>query len=218
MDYPKTSLLWKQVRSEKFIKNHHSDVHFKYVDAWDVEEKIRGIHVKITLIKYRDNSYIVKIEGRTPRHRLNPELKAYLESEFKADRFIPLQFIGHIDCPKIILYGEVIGPKIKGNHYNRDNHEFILFDVRAHARWLDRDKVRSIADALHIHMPHCYGILSEENIIALVQSKPPSALNPNIPIEGIIARGDAYDLQDDGTSMFIGQKKFKFRTQDLRFM
>jgi hypothetical protein len=93
---------------------------------------------------------------------------------------------------KIVLFGEGYGPKIqKGGGNYRDDVGFILFDCWAGSRWSTRQELKELAVLLNLPTPYDYGLMTEEEIIELVKSKPNSltAVRP-MTIEGVICRSE----------------------------
>ena len=77
-----------------------------------------------------------------------------------------------------------------GSNY-RDDVGFILFDCWAGSRWSTRQELKELATLLNLPTPYDYGLMTEEEIVELVKSKPNSftAMRP-MAIEGVICRSE----------------------------
>jgi hypothetical protein len=100
----------------------------------------------------------------------------------------------------VILFGEGYGPKIQasGGNYRKDVG-LIIYDVLVGSWWLKRADVLAISQQLGIPMVPQLGIMSEEEIVAFVKSKPLSqcSLNPQM-MEGVVCRSEPLMLFRSG--------------------
>ncbi len=202
MEYPKINSLWKregwyfdeeknkyslyQKGRQSFIVGDYSDPCFGNIKRWSVEEKVDGTNIRII---YQDGK--VRFGGRTKDAQIPCHLLDYLQSNF-GDWLFSKHFAFEEDkpYPLVILFGEGYGPKIQkgGGDYRRDVG-FILFDVFVAGWWLKREDVKDIADKFGIPMVPQLGIMTEEEIVEFVKSKPLSrcSLNPQM-MEGVVCR------------------------------
>jgi hypothetical protein len=237
MYYPKTNNLWKRkglhinyedklAILEKYGKfpfeiGIHADPTFKLVEEWDVEEKIDGTNICIEL-KERRGCHSIKIYGKTKDTEIPAHLLEYLKKEFTPQRLIHslrntgIKERGTREVPaKIIFCGEGCGERIQGDYYNLKIPSFILFDIYTNNLWTSRDTVRTVAKQLGIKSAPFMGKMTEQQMIDFVKSNPQSEINPDVKIEGIIARGEAWEEQADGSRQFRGYKKFKLKCRDF---
>lgn len=125
--------------------------------------------------------------GRTDNAQMPIPLLNYLYETFTPDKF-QKQFP---QAKKVILFGEGYGPKIQacGSRY-RSSVSFILFDVWIDGMWLEKTSVLELALALDIEHTIRQEVMTTDQIIEFVKSKPKSyiAEDSSLVMEGIIAR------------------------------
>ena len=94
------------------------------------------------------------------------------------------------EAKKVVLFGEGYGPKIQacGSRY-RSAVSFILFDVWIDGIWLEKASVMDIALALDIEHTIRQTIMTTNEVVEFVKSKPKSyiAEDPTFVMEGVIA-------------------------------
>ena len=204
MEYPKINSLWKrhgwyleegkkynpdyQAGRQSFIIGDYAQEEFGQIKKWNVQEKIDGTNIRVVMERSISEVYVTFL-GRTANADIPDHLLEHLKMCFD-DLSIRKMFLLMPSLDKIILFGEGYGPKIqKGGNY-RDDVGFILFDAWA-GRWSTREEVRDIAALLKLPTPHDYGLMTEDEIVALVKSKPqsPSAIRP-MELEGVICRSE----------------------------
>jgi ATP-dependent RNA circularization protein (DNA/RNA ligase family) len=203
MLYPKINSLWKrqgwyldegkkhnrdyQAGRQSFIIGDYACDEFPMIKKWRVEEKIDGTNIRVTI--YNDSC--IEFGGRTDDAMLPAHLYKYLTQTFTPG-LKELLFKLIPSATKIVLFGEGYGPKIqKGGGNYRDDVGFILFDCWAGSRWSTRQELKELAVLLNLPTPYDYGLMTEEEIIELVKSKPNSltAVRP-MTIEGVICRSE----------------------------
>ena len=220
MEYPKINSLWKrqgwyfedgkknspeyQAGRQSFIIGDYAEPEFGNIKKWRVDEKIDGTNVRIVFSRAQSGGQTlfdgwstgVTYLGRTENAQMPTHLLAYLQST------LTKECIGKAfpEATDVILFGEGYGPKIQagGGNY-RSDAGFILFDVFVGGWWLKWEDVTEIAHKLGIpHSPHL-GIMTEEEIVEFVKSKPLSRCSV-IPqmMEGVIARADPLVLFRNG--------------------
>lgn len=231
MLYPKINSLWKrqnwymdegkknnseyQAGRQSFIVGDYADDSFGLVKQWRVEEKIDGMNIRVAAwpnyaIPLTDKrGKQVKFFGRSDKADIPVPLHDYLKKTFddealdKLDKAMPTMY-------HIILYGEGYGPKIQNGGNYRDDVGFILFDVWGCSRWSTREEVKQIAELLNLPTPYDYGLMTEEEIIALVKSKPnsPTAVRPMV-MEGVICRSEPLLIKNSDNNPLIWKLKCK---------
>lgn len=129
----------------KMIEGQWTTPELEYLadKEWEFTEKVDGTNIRIGMWAGYEQP---EFAGRTDNAVIPEPLKRYLEETFTVDRFEKADL--HIN--PIILFGEGYGPKIQGGGKYREDHSFVLFDVKIGDFWLDRDNVDDIADKLGI--------------------------------------------------------------------
>lgn len=229
MEYPKINSLWKregwyfeegkksnpkyQDGRQSFIIGDYANPEFGSINKWLVDEKIDGTNIRIYFHRRFDNEGepTVLFHGRTAAADLPKHLLEALEKTFtieKLSKAFPLE-----PGQKAILYGEGYGPKIQGcgGNYRKDAG-FILFDVVVGHWWLKREDVAAIAVNLDIPVVPSFGVLTENEIIELVKSKPLSkcSIVPQM-IEGVVCRSEPLML-------FRNQEPVKWKLKCKEFI
>lgn len=214
MEYPKINSLWKregwyfdksdelgiQKNTRKsFIVGDYADSAFGNVLKWRVDEKIDGTNIRIFFDRETviNAPTCVRFGGRTKDAQIPCHLLDYLQKAFTTD-LIDEVFPLH-EAPSGILYGEGYGPKIQSGGYYSKTPSFILYDIRVGNWWLKREDVREISKKLNIKCVPEFGIMTEDEIVDLVKSKPLSLLaqEPHM-IEGVVCRSDPLLLLRNG--------------------
>lgn len=210
-EYPKIHSLWKrkgwyfdqdkkkspdyQQGRQSFIFGDYAEPEFGNIKKWAVDEKIDGTNIRIFFeriwpVENAKSSWKIKFGGRTADAQIPCHLLDYLQITFTPE-LLETVFTSE-NCSEGCLYGEGYGPKIQscGDNY-RENPGFMLFDIKIGTWWLKRQDMRDIAEKLGIPSVPDLGIMTEEEIIKFIKSKPISrcSRNPQM-MEGIIARSE----------------------------
>lgn len=211
MEYPKINSLWKrqgwyfdedkkkspnyQKGRQSFIIGDYAQPEFGNIKKWSVDEKIDGTNIRII---YQDGK--VRFGGRTKDSQIPCHLFNYLQAKFgdwNLSKIFPCK--ENEPYSFAIIYGEGYGPKIQacGGNY-RNDPGLIVFDVYCSGWWLKRESVMEIAHSLGVSMVPQLGIMTEEQIIEFVKSKPLSKCS-NIPqmMEGVVCRPEPLMLYRD---------------------
>ena len=220
MEYPKINSLWKregwyfdeekkkdrsfQEGRQSFRIGDYADDCYGNVKRWLVDEKIDGTNIriffqKITLDTPLGNLPIIpqiRFGGRTENAQIPCHLLDYLQTTFTQEKMSQT----FPDANSVILFGEGYGPKIQacGGNYRKDV-SFILFDVWCGGWWLKREDVKEIAKKLEINTVPEIGVMTEEEIIDFVKSKPLSrcSYTPQM-LEGVVCRSEPLMLHRNG--------------------
>lgn len=186
----------KQKMRQSFIVGDYSCPEFGNVHKWSVDEKVDGTNIRIF---YKDGK--VSFGGRTSAAQLPCHLFDYLQEAFTyytLNKTFPEK--EEEPYPSVILFGEGYGPKIQscGGNYCKDPG-FILFDVVIGNWWLKREDVKIISEKLQIPMVPHIGIMTEDEIVEFVKSKPLS-LCSDVPqmMEGVVCRSEPLMLFRNG--------------------
>lgn len=228
MEYPKIHSLWKrrewyleggkknnpdyQSGRQSFIVGDYATEEFANIKKWLVQEKIDGTNVRIHLTDK------VEFFGRTEQAHHHPDLLRYLTDTFTYEKLESV-FKGDSSPHNIWLFGEGYGARIqKGGENYRKDMGFILFDVKIGNWWLEQADVKDLADKLGIPYAPIIGIMTEEEIVSYVKSKPLSLCSEDSRVmEGIIARPSPLLLFRDGTPVVMKLKCKEFlESGDIR--
>jgi hypothetical protein len=201
---------------EERIQNHPNWLH--YDKPVYITEKLDGTSATYFIKK---KNRFVNVFGVCSRsiYKKTKDNSYYWQIAIKEDIEKKLKEIQKILKCDICIQGEIIGPKIQKNKYNRKELEFYVFNIFniTKQKYASGDDVRFLSNFGFKMVP----ILSEIDGISLQiigeklphtideivkKSKGPSALNPDIPREGIVVR-DYYD-----------QKKLSFKCINPDFL
>lgn len=154
----------------------------------------------------------IEIHGRTNKAQLNQKLIDFIWNkhfETKLDLF-PING----EVYSTVLFGEGFGAGIQSGGIYRNDISFILFDVYMGGRWSTREEVKHLANLLELETPHDFGMMTQDEIISFIKSKPrgmygantittPKNIfiaaagtgiivkpSPNYILEGIVARSE----------------------------
>lgn len=140
---------------------------FEYLadNEWRYSVKMDGTNIRVELHKGFD-FYSAEYGGRSDNAVIPKPLLSYLEATFPTypswrrdiqapsyyDRYKEVyEWMGvFTQGEKVVLFGEGYGPKIQGGGKYRDDHSFILFDVRVGDFWLSRENVVDVGVKLGI--------------------------------------------------------------------
>lgn len=238
MKYPRTNHLWNReghnksdkVRALIAEKNNgrlpftsdYAEADFGLVDIWDVEEKIDGKNISMVLNDKKKGEYRISIFGRNGQSLVSKHLEEYLRDTFTVNKV--MEAIGGLGLmiqkgrtanESLTLFGEGYGEKIQGDYYKIGEPRFALFDIISCGIWSNRDKVRTVGERLGLIAAPYLGQMTELEIVEFIKSKPKSRINPDVTMEGIIARGEAWNVDKEGYSSFKSRNKFKLRCEDF---
>lgn len=166
MEYPKINSLWKRdmdsnKKFHKLIEGDYACPEFAVQKKWRVQEKIDGTNIRIII-----TGNAIEYKGRTSDAQLHPKLLDAL----KAIDFTP--FFAEFPDKPAVFFGEGFGAGIQSGGIYRPTMSFILFDVYLSGRWSTREEVSHFAEMLHLETPHDFGLMTEEEIVSFVKSKP----------------------------------------------
>jgi ATP-dependent RNA circularization protein (DNA/RNA ligase family) len=154
---------------------------FEYLadNVWVFTEKVDGTNIRVIF-----QGGGVTFGGKTD----NAQIPAHLVTRLN-ERFLPMvvtlqEVFGCDAC----LYGEGYGAKIqKGGGNYRQDQDFVLFDVRVGAWWLQRADVEDVAQKLGIEVVPIIGEGTLHEAIAAAKAGIPSTWG-DFQAEGIVAR------------------------------
>lgn len=188
MEYPKIHSLFKRSEQDhSFIMGDYACEEFGLIKRWQIEEKIDGTNIRVEYDPHAEADQQVTFYGRSKDSQMPEHLLVVLKQHFTPERLHAV--FGDIRS-KCTLYGEGYGNNIQAaGPFYRPDVFFMLFDILVGNWWLAREAVAEKAALLTVPVPPILGTMSEEEIIAFVQSKPASqcSAKPQV-IEGIIAR------------------------------
>lgn len=217
MEYPKLNSLWKRegwyfeqgqkngceykAGRQSFIIGDYAQPEFPNIKLWKVDEKVDGTNIRICFYRKSDQNLIPSIHGRTDAAQLPCNLLSYLTSTFTWEAFAKA-FPDLLKESEFLvwIFGEGYGPKIQsaGSNY-RGDPGFIMFDVRVGNWWLKKEDIKEIAQKFSVPVVPDLGIMTEEQVIEFVKSKPLSlcSRNPQM-MEGVVCRSEPLMLTRSG--------------------
>ena len=173
-----------------------------------IDEKIDGTNVRI--FWEPGDPFSPNFGGRTDNAQMPTTLLQHLQHTFTREK-LQKQFP---DVRKVILFGEGYGPKIQacGSRYRQDV-SFILFDIWVDGWWLEKECVLEIADTLDIEHTINLTIMTTNEVVEFVKSKPKSyiAEDRDLIMEGVIARSVPLMLFRNHKTPIM----FKLKVRDL---
>lgn len=180
MEYPKINSLWKRDNDHNFIEGEYSCPEFANIKHWNVQEKIDGTNVRIFINKTVNT---IQLFGRTSHAQIPPKLLTWFQNKsFDLDV---------IKSENAYLFGEGFGAGIQSGGIYRRDVSFILFDIYMNGRWSTREEVKEIANLLDLETPHDFGIMTQDDIISFVKSKPHGEYgDKKYIIEGVVCRSE----------------------------
>lgn len=197
MKYPKINTLWKREDGKgAIIEGDYSLEEFGNIRHWHVQEKIDGMNIRIQYNTGDANGpqagcfSCIKKYGRTDEAQIPEHLQKHLDIIFTHDSLKAIFVSGKEDkILNITLFGEGYGPKIQSGGNYRSTVGFILFDIYINEMWLKQDDVLGIAEKLGIPYAPFIGVMTEEEIVDYIKSKPLSHCSETPQImEGVICR------------------------------
>ena len=181
-EYHKINTVFKRDRiTNRIVEGDYSCPEFEYLSGnmWSWSEKVDGTNIRVML---KDGA--VTFGGKTDSAQIPAQLVTRLN-----ERFLPLatkmqEVFGCDAC----LYGEGYGAKIqKGGGNYRQDQDFVLFDVRVGAWWLQRADVEDVAQKLGLDVVPIIGEGTLHDAIAAAKAGIVSTWG-EFQAEGIVAR------------------------------
>lgn len=135
----------------KMIRGAWTTPELEYLakNEWEFTEKVDGTNIRVSYDPFLHPDDHVRFGGRTDRAQIPEGVLEYLTHHFSASA---LADVLHGDGmpPRVVLFGEGYGPKVQDGGKYRDDHSFVLFDVKIGDWWLLRKDVDDIAKKLGI--------------------------------------------------------------------
>lgn len=182
-------------------------------NEWEFTEKVDGTNIRI---HYRPvvagvDGYgpVVEFAGRTDRAVIPEHLLSHLDDTFTTERFH--EAFPNADASGVILFGEGYGPKIQDGGKYRDDHSFVLFDVKVGGWWLSRANVDDIANKLGIDSVPVLGYGTLQDAIDIVRWQEQMSEWGNFVAEGIVARPTVPMFDRKGERIITKIKAVDFR-------
>ena len=203
-EYHKIQTVYKRDPATKFktlLDGEFSLPEFEYLkdNEWVFTEKVDGTNIRVHF-----DGETITFGGRTERASIPAPLVARLNALFlhQLDLF-------YREFPDgVTLYGEGYGAKIQKGGGNYCAHQdFVLFDVKVGAWWLQREDVESIAELLGVS---AVPIIGAGPLIQMINWAERGFCSKwgDFPAEGIVAR-PATELQTRGGERIITKIKCK---------
>lgn len=167
----------------KMIRGAWTTPELEYLadNQWTFSTKVDGTNIRIGYNLNPDNLDRVEFAGRSDNATIPAPLMRYLEAKFTPGLF------RDADLRDVILFGEGYGPKIQGGGKYRDDHSFILFDVKIGEFWLSRGNVADVASKLGVDVVPEIGTGTLYDAIKMVSYGMKSQFG-DFYEEGIVAR------------------------------
>jgi hypothetical protein len=169
--YHKIQTLFKRYqdgpKKGKMIRGDWTTPELEYLagNQWEFTEKVDGTNIRVSYDPYLHPSDQVRFAGRTDNAQIPQPLLDYLMSTFTSYPYHVFE-----DASRVILFGEGYGPKIQGGGKYRDDHSFVLFDVKIGDWWLSRENVDDIAAKLGIESVPVIGTGTLHDAIDIVET------------------------------------------------
>lgn len=192
----------------KMIEGQWTTPELEYLagNEWTFSAKVDGTNIRIGYDLDPHHLNRVEFAGRSDNASIPEPLKRYLEATFTTDLF------EKAGLNNIILFGEGYGPNIQGGGKYRDDHSFILFDVKIGPWWLSRENVRDIANKLGIDVVPEIGRGSLYDAITSVRAGLTSQWG-SFYEEGIVARPVAELFDRSGQRIITKVKHVDLHSQ-----
>ena len=157
--------------NETFEELYNSNYRFEYT------EKVDGTNIRVIITKAKeDSAFHIEFKGRTDDAVIPDHLLTKLDSIFNDVDWNKI--FDWERCSEVILYGEGFGHKIQGcgDRYNKEDADFVLFDLMINGTFMNSGWVTNIAVILGVHRAEVLGVASLREIEEFVKSKPCSKL------------------------------------------
>jgi len=201
----------------KFIIGQYSLPEFELLKniLWEWTEKIDGTNIRC--IFYTNPLIPNKIEfkGKTDKAEIPKHLLIKLQELFTEKKLQKIFEMGE-DKFDVCLYGEGYGYKIqKGEKYfdNKEEVDFILFDIKLGNKWLSRKKIIEIAQKLNIKTVPIIGEGTIDEAEKFVKKGFKSTFG-NFIAEGLVIK-PKYELKDIYGHRIITKIKYRDFKEEL---
>jgi hypothetical protein len=147
--YHKIQTLFKRITSGpdkgRMIEGAWTTPELEYLagNQWEYTEKVDGTNIRVIYDPYVHPDDQVRFLGRSDGAIIPAPLLAHLKETFQGYPY-------DVFDSRVTLFGEGYGPKIQGGGKYRNDHSFVLFDVKIGDFWLRRHDVDDIAAKLSI--------------------------------------------------------------------
>lgn len=217
MEYHKINSLYKRDEKGKIIEGNFVNETFEELYnsnyRFEYTEKVDGTNIRVIITQDRENLFCIEFKGRTDKAIIPNHLLLKLASIFYGVNWNKV--FDWERCSEVILYGEGFGHRIQGcgDKYNKEDVDFVLFDLMINGTFMNSDWVTNIANYLGVHRAEVLGVASLKEIEEFVKSKPYSKLakTPNFPMEGVVCRpiGNIKDRSGNRIIVKIKHKDYR---------
>jgi ATP-dependent RNA circularization protein (DNA/RNA ligase family) len=160
--YHKIATVYERDPETKFrtlVEGQFATPELKYLKDcdWMFTEKVDGTNIRVmweySVVNGHGGYSRILFGGRTDEAQIPTFLFMRLQDLFSVERFATLY-----PDTSMCLYGEGYGAKIqRGKRYKPDGVDFVLFDVRVGAVWLERRDVEDVANKLGVGVVPFFG-------------------------------------------------------------
>lgn len=172
--YHKIQSLFKRDMSKKGKMIHGAwatpELEYLKDNEWTFTEKVDGTNIRVCYTGLPTATLTgpwhtqVVFAGRTDNAQIPKPLLTFLQETFTPELF------DKNELADIILFGEGYGPNIQGGGKYRNDHAFVLFDVKIGDWWLSRDDVNDVASKLGIDAVPVLGTGTLQDAIDIVST------------------------------------------------
>ena len=204
--------------NKTFIIGDYSIPEFEYLasNLWVFTEKVDGTNIRVMYEDdfdkdmYKENTWSIKFRGKTDNAQIPAFLVTKLEQTYLNEE-MKNKFKEKFEDATVCLYGEGYGSKIqKGGGNYREDHDFVLFDVKIGNWWLQRQDIENIAEFLSIDVVPIIGEGTLHDMITLAKEGFKSKWG-DFTAEGIVARPKTELLARSGKRIITKAKHKDFQ-------
>jgi hypothetical protein len=209
--YHKIANLHRRSPETHKLTDEYTNPVCRSVRSWWAYEKCDGMNIRIILSNPAQvDRKIPEIRGRTDNATMSQHWLEYLLEMFPAEKIASLPEEIWEGSNELVVYGELMGPKINGNPHGFPGLEFRMFDV-AGKRMLRKPEALQVATHLNARFPALLAWNAPLDEIEEHFREYKTGFPHNSYFEGVVITPPE-DLFDRYGNRMI----FKLKTRDLR--
>lgn len=227
--YPKINTIYKRSKKGELLLGEYSTEIFKYLSSipWMWTEKIDGTNFRIIWNAPEDDihpNWVAVAEGldysgKTDKASFSEQQRRGLDDTMEAI-YLRLVKSEQLHSSRLVIFGELLGPGIQKDlykAYTQGTHRIVLYDIwDANKSWYSRSAVEAIADQLGLDVVPIIGYGTLPELTEYVwHNAPPSNFDPDVAIEGIVARSEVPLFEKDGRGHYH-QVITKIKVKDFK--